>query len=152
MPCFRWQYFELHFEFEENRFFEDKILTKKYHLKLEPSTTYPMNYEGPEIYKSTGLVTDQLYFMSYLFVIFGVFAISFIHKINNINSQIKWLNIQLHRQLERGHEPDLRRWRQEDESRRRNRGVLFFLWPFQVLPDGRRWVYLCNHDGLRSKW
>jgi len=46
--------FVLEFVFAENEFFEDKVLTKTYHMKSEPDDLDPVAFDGPEIIGSTG--------------------------------------------------------------------------------------------------
>jgi len=46
--------FTLEFDFAENEFFEEKILTKTYHMKSEPDDCDPVSFDGPEIVGSTG--------------------------------------------------------------------------------------------------
>ncbi|ESO10958.1 hypothetical protein HELRODRAFT_150433, partial [Helobdella robusta] len=47
-------YFELHFDFDENDYFEDKTLVKRYYTRSSPDPSAPMTYDGPEIVKCTG--------------------------------------------------------------------------------------------------
>lgn len=46
--------FVLEFIFAENEYFEDKVLTKTYHMKSEPDDFDPVAFDGPEIIGSTG--------------------------------------------------------------------------------------------------
>lgn len=46
--------FVLEFVFRENEFFEDKTLTKTYHMKSESDECDPVAFDGPEIVGSTG--------------------------------------------------------------------------------------------------
>ena len=46
--------FVLEFVFSENEFFEDKVLTKTYHMKSEPDEFDPVAFDGPEIIGSNG--------------------------------------------------------------------------------------------------
>lgn len=46
--------FVLEFVFAENEFFEERILTKTYHMKSEPDVTDPVAFDGPEIIGSNG--------------------------------------------------------------------------------------------------
>lgn len=46
--------FVLVFEFAENPYFEEKILTKTYDMKSEPDELDPVAFDGPEIIGSTG--------------------------------------------------------------------------------------------------
>jgi len=46
--------FVLEFEFAENEFFEEKVLTKTYHMKSEPDELDPVAFDGPEIIGSAG--------------------------------------------------------------------------------------------------
>ena len=46
--------FKLHFHFNENAYFEDKVLTKTYKLRMQPLEGYELTYEGPEIIECIG--------------------------------------------------------------------------------------------------
>ncbi|GFO01239.1 nucleosome assembly protein 1-like 1 [Plakobranchus ocellatus] len=46
--------FTLEFHFEQNEFFTDTVLTKRYEMRYEPDPEEPFSYEGPEIIKCTG--------------------------------------------------------------------------------------------------
>jgi nucleosome assembly protein 1-like 1 len=46
--------FKLHFHFNENDYFEDKVLTKTYKLRLTPFEGAELTYEGPEIIECVG--------------------------------------------------------------------------------------------------
>nr|ADD38435.1 Nucleosome assembly protein 1-like 1 [Lepeophtheirus salmonis] len=50
--------FTLHFIFSPNDFFTNKVLTKEYIMKCEPSDGDPFGFEGPEIYKCVGCNID----------------------------------------------------------------------------------------------
>jgi len=50
--------FVLEFVFAENEFFEDKVLTKTYHMKSEPDDFDPVAFDGPEIIGSTGCIIN----------------------------------------------------------------------------------------------
>jgi nucleosome assembly protein 1-like 1 len=52
---FSFQAFTLHFFFHANDFFTNSVLTKEYHMKCEPSEDDPFAFEGPEIFKCTGM-------------------------------------------------------------------------------------------------
>lgn len=48
--------YTLEFYFDENEFFTNKVLTKKYYLKSKVEGDQPYSFEGPEIYKCEGCV------------------------------------------------------------------------------------------------
>lgn len=50
--------FTLHFHFKENDFFTNKVLTKEYEMKCEPTEEEPFSFEGPEIIKCKGCTID----------------------------------------------------------------------------------------------
>jgi len=50
--------YTLEFHFNENEYFKDTVLTKKYFLRSELDKEDPFNFEGPEIYKCTGCVIN----------------------------------------------------------------------------------------------
>jgi len=52
--------FVLEFVFSENEFFEDKVLTKTYHMKSEPDEFDPVAFDGPEIIGSTGCTINWM--------------------------------------------------------------------------------------------
>ena len=52
--------FVLEFVFAENEFFEEKVLTKTYHMKSEPDEFDPVAFDGPEIIGCTGCTINWM--------------------------------------------------------------------------------------------
>jgi nucleosome assembly protein 1-like 1 len=50
--------FTLHFQFSKNEFFKNATLTKKYFMKYKLDEESPLEFDGPEIVKSTGCPID----------------------------------------------------------------------------------------------
>lgn len=50
--------FSLEFFFEPNEYFTNSILKKEYYMKCNPDPNDPFSFDGPEIYKSSGIVID----------------------------------------------------------------------------------------------
>lgn len=46
--------YKLNFQFTENPYFDNSVLTKTYHLRVGPDPSEPLSYEGPEVIKSVG--------------------------------------------------------------------------------------------------